>query len=325
MKPHRRRFLHLVAGTVALPAALRGVSAQDYPRRPVRIIVGFASGSALDILARLIGQLLSKRLGQPFVVEDRPGAGGNLAAEAVVHARPDGYTLLVGGSPDAINATLYENLNYKFLRDIAPVAGISRAPNVMVAHPSFPAKTVPEFIAYAKANPAKISFASAGIGSVSHVSAELFSVMAGVRMVHVPYRGLPQALTDLIGGRVQVTFSTMAPALGYVRSGTLRAFAVTSATRSDAVPDLPTIGDFLPGYEASLVSGLGVPKNTPAEIVQTLNTEINASLANPEIKARLDELGNVPIPMTAAEFGALMAEETEKWGKVVKFSGAKAE
>ena len=233
-------------------------------------------------------------------------------------------TAIRSSSPDAINATLYENLNFKFLRDIAPVAGISRAPNVMVAHPSFPAKTVPEFIAYAKANPGKISFASAGIGSTSHVSGELFSVMAGVRMVHVPYRGLPQALTDLIGGRVQVTFSTMAPAIGYVRSGTLRAFAVTSATRSDAVPDLPTIGDFLPGYEASLVSGLGVPKNTPAEIVQTLNTEINASLANPEIKARLDELGNVPIPMTAAEFGALMAED-EKWGKVVKFSGAKTE
>jgi tripartite-type tricarboxylate transporter receptor subunit TctC len=325
MKPPRRRFLHLAAGTVALPAALRAVSAQDYPRRPVRIIVGFASGSALDILARLIGQWLSERLGQPFVIEDRPGAGGNLAAEAVVRARPDGYTLLVGGSPDAINATLYENLNFKFFRDIAPVAGISRAPNVMVAHPSFPAKTVPEFIAFAKANPGKISFASAGIGSVSHVSGELFSVMAGIRMVHVPYRGLPQALTDLIGGRVQVTFSTMATAIGYVRSGALRALAVTSATRSDALPDLPTVGDFLPTYEADLISGLGAPRNTPAEIVQRLNTEINASLANPEIKARLAELGNVPIPMTAAAFGALMAEETEKWGQVVKFSGAKAE
>jgi tripartite-type tricarboxylate transporter receptor subunit TctC len=325
MKPHRRRFLHLVAGTVALPAALRLASAQDYPRRPVRIIVGFASGSALDILARLIGQWLSERLGQPFVIEDRPGAGGSLAAEAVVRARPDGYTLLVGGSPDAINATLYENLNYKFLRDIAPVAGISRAPNVMVAHPSFPAKTVPEFIAYAKANPRKISFASAGIGSVSHVSAELFSVMAGVRMVHVPYRGLPQALTDLIGGRVQVTFSTMATAIGYIRSGTLHAFAVTSAARSDALPDLPTVGDFLPTYEADLISGLGAPRNTPAEIVERLNAEINASLANPEIKARLAELGNVPIPMAAAEFAALMAEEIKKWGRVVKFSGAKAE
>jgi tripartite-type tricarboxylate transporter receptor subunit TctC len=325
MKPHRRSFLHLVAGTVALPAALRAESAQDYPRRPVRIIVGFASGSALDILARLIGQWLSERLGQPFVIEDRPGAGGNLAAEAVVRARPDGYTLLVGGSPDAINATLYENLNFKFLRDIVPVAGISRAPNVMVAHPSFPAKTVPEFIAYAKANPGKISFASAGIGSVSHVSAELFSVMAGIRMVHVPYRGLPQALTDLIGGRVQVTFSTMATAIGYIRSGTLHGFAVTSATRSDALPDLPTVGDFLPTYEASLVSGLAAPRNTPAEIVQRLNTEITASLANPEIKARLTELGNVPIPMAAAAFGALMAEETEKWGRVVKFSGANAE
>ena len=323
MKLPRRTFLHLVAGAAALPAVSRLAWAQTYPTRPVRIVVGFGSGSAFDILARLSGQWLSDRLGQPFVIENRGGAGGNLATEAVVRAPPDGYTLLLCGSPDAINATLYDKLNFNFIRDIAPIASIARGPNVLVVHPSFPAKTIPEFITHAKANPGKVDFASAGIGSVSHMAGEQFKAMAGLNLVHVPYRGLAPALTDLLGGRVQAIFSTMPPAIEYVRAGRLRALAVTSATRSEALPDLPTIADFLPGYEASVTTALGAPKNTRAEIVERLNKEINAALADPGMKARLADLGNVPMPMTSADFGKLIAEETEKWAKVVKFSGAK--
>jgi len=323
MKLPRRTFLHLAAGAAALPAVSRAAWAQAYPARPVRIMVGFGSGSAFDILARLIGQWLSDRLGQPFVIENRGGAGGNLGTEAVVRAPPDGYTLLVCGSPDTINAALYDKLNFNFIRDIAPVAGIARGPNVLVVHPSFPAKTVPEFIAYAKANPGKVSFASAGIGSVSHVSGELFKAMAGVNLVHVPYRSQAPALTDLIGGQVQVIFSTMPPSIEFVRAGKLRALAVTSAMRSEALPDLPTIGDFLPGYEASVTTGLGAPKNTRPEIVERLNKEINVALADPGMKARLADLGNAPMPMTSAEFGKLIADETERWGKVIRAANIK--
>jgi tripartite-type tricarboxylate transporter receptor subunit TctC len=325
MRIARRQFVHLAASAATLSAMSAFAWAQVYPTRTVRIVVGFGSGSAFDILARLIGQSLSERLGQPFIIENRAGAGATIATDAVVRARPDGYTLLLTGSPDAINATLYDKLNFNFLRDIMPIAGISRAPNVMVVHPSFPAKTVPEFIAYAKANPGRISMASAGVGAASHMSGELFKAMAGIDMVHVPYRSLAEGLTDLIGGRVQVSFSTMPPVIEFVKAGTLRALAVTSATRAQALPDLPTIGEFLPGYEATLLAGLGAPRNTPAEIVAKLNKEINAILANPEIKTRLADLGSVLLPMTPAEFRALMVEETEKWGKVVKFSGAEAE
>jgi tripartite-type tricarboxylate transporter receptor subunit TctC len=321
MKTPRRRFLQLAAGAAALPAMSRLAWAQAYPARPVRIIVGFGAGSADDILARLMGQWLSERLGQPFIVENRTGAGGNIGTEAVVRAPPDGYTLLLPGSPDAINATLYDKLNFNFIRDIAPVAGIVRVPNVMVVHPSFPAKTVPEFIAYAQANPGKINMASAGAGSTSHMSGELFKMMAGVDMVHVPYRGQASALTDLLGGQVQVDFATMPPSFEYVRAGRLRALAVTAAT--ETLPDLPPLGDFLPGYEASLAVGLGAPKTTPVEIVERLNKEINAALADPKMKARLADLGGTALPGSPADFGKLMAEETEKWGKVVKFSGAK--
>ena len=323
--PHRRQFLHLVAGAATLPAASRFAWAQAYPTRPVRIIVGFGSGSAFDILARLIGQSLSDRLGQPFIIENRGGAGGNLATEAVVRAPADGYTLLLCGSPDTINATLYEKLNFNFIRDIAPVASVARGPNVLVVHPSFPAKGIPEFITHAKANPAKISFASAGIGSVSHMAAELFKAMAGVDMVHVPYRSVAPALTDLIGGQVQAIFSTTPPSIEHIRAGKLRALAVTSTTRSDVLPDLPTIGDFLPGYEATLLTGLGAPKNTPTEIVERLNKEISAALTDPGMKARLADLGNVPMTMTPASFGKLIADETEKWARVIRTANIKPE
>jgi tripartite-type tricarboxylate transporter receptor subunit TctC len=325
MKLSRHQFLYLAAGTAALPAVSRIARAQTYPSRPVRIIVGFAAGSAFDILARLIGQRLSERLGQPFVIENRPGAGGNIGTEAVVRARPDGYTFLIAGSPDAINATLYDKLNFNFIRDIAPVAGIARAPNVMVVHPSFAAKTVPEFIAYAKANPGRISMASAGIGSATHMSGELFKMMAGVNMVHVPYRGQASALTDLLGGQVQVDFATMPPSIEYVRAGKLRALAVTSAMRSEALPDLPIMGEFLPGYEASLVTGLAVPRNTPAEIIDKLNKEINAALADPKIKAHLADLGGTALAGSPADFGKLIADETDKWGKVIRAGNIKAE
>ena len=326
--PHllgRRQFLHLAAGAAALPAVSRIARAQAYPTKPVRIIFGLASGSAGDILARLIGQWLSERLGQPFVIENRVGAGGTLAAEAVVRSPPDGYTLLACGSPDEINATLNDKLNFVFLRDVAPIAGIARGPHVLVVHPSFPAKTIPEFIAYAKANPGKVNFGLAGIGAMAHMAPELFKVMAGIDMVHVPYRGLAPALTDLIGGQVQAIFSTTPPAIEHIRAGKLRALAVTSAMRSEALPELPTIGDFLPGYEATFVVGLSAPKIVPAEILDQLNRQINAALADPGIKARLADLGTVPLPMTSTEFGKLLADETEKWGKVIKSAGIKPE
>ena len=319
----RQKILRLGAGVALLSAVSRGVSALDYPTRPVRILVGFAAGSAFDILARLIAQWLSEWLGQPFVVENRSGAAGSVATEAVARARPDGYALLVTGSPDAINATLYDNLSFKFVQDIAPVAGIGRAPNVMVVHPSLPAKTVPEFIAYAKANPGKISMASAGVGSSSHMSGELFKMMSGVSMVHVPYRGQAPALTDLLSGQVQVDFSTMPPAIQYVKAGKLQALAVTSPERFEGLPDIPAMAEYLPGYEASLLTGLGAPSNTPAEIVEMINTETNRALADPKIKAQLAALGNTVLPGSPADFGRLIAKETDKWAKVIKFANIK--
>jgi tripartite-type tricarboxylate transporter receptor subunit TctC len=311
--PHRRQFLHLAAGAVALPAVSRIARAQSYPTRPVRVIVGFAAGGGMDITARLIGQSLSERLGQQFVVENRPGAGGNIGAEAVVNAPPDGYTLLLAAVPNAVDATLYEKLNYNFIRDIAPVAGIIRVPHVILVNPSFPAKTVPEFIGYAKSNPGKINMASAGNGSSPHMAGELFKMMAGVNMVHGPYRGQGPALTDLIGGQVQVLFAT------------LRALAVTTASRAEVLPDLPTVADFLPGYEASQWYGIGAPKNTSGEIVNKLNKDINAALADPGVKARLADIGGEVLAGSPADFGKLVADETEKWRRVVKFAGIKAD
>jgi tripartite-type tricarboxylate transporter receptor subunit TctC len=325
MKFPRRQFLHLAAGAAALPLVPRFARAQTYPTKPVRIIVGFAPGGGTDILARLIGQWLSERLGQPFVIENRPGAGSNTGTEAVVRAPPDGYTLLTIASPTAINATLYEKLNYNFIRDIAPVSGLIRVPNVMEVNLSVPAKTVPEFIVYAKANPGKISMASSGIGTAVHVSGELFKMMTGVNMVHVPYRGDAPAVTDLLGGQVQVMFGSMPASLEHIRAGKLRPLAVTTAARSQALPDIPTVGDFVPGYEASAFYGVGVPNGTPAEIVDKLNKEINAGLADPRIKSRLADLGGTVLAGSPAEFGKLIVDETEKWAKVVKFSGAKPE
>ena len=321
----RRTILRLAAGAAVLPPLARAALALDYPTRPVRIVVGFAAGSAFDIMARLIGQWLSERLGQPFVVENRSGAAGSIATEAVARARPDGYTLLVTGSPDAINATLYDNLSFKFVRDIVPVAAIGRAPNVMVVHPSLPAKTVPEFIAYAKANPGKISMASAGVGSSSHMSGELFKMMAGVSLVHVPYRGQAPALTDLLGGQVQVDFSTMPPAIEYIKAGKLRALAVTSPARFEALPEVPAMAEYLPGYEASLLTGFGAPRGTPADVIAVINKETNGALADPKIKAQLAALGNAVLPGSPADFGGLIAEETDKWAKVVKFANIKPE
>jgi tripartite-type tricarboxylate transporter receptor subunit TctC len=323
MNLSRRHILRLAAGAALLPLQSRFAAALDYPTRPVHIVVGFAPGSAFDIMARLLGQSLSERLGQPFVIENRSGAAGSIATEAVARAQPNGYTLLVTGSPDAINATLYDNLSFKFVRDIVPVAAIGRAPNVMVVHPSLPAKTVPEFIAYAKANPGKISMASAGIGSASHMSGELFKMMAGVNLVHVPYRGQAPALTDLLGGQVQVDFSTMPPAIEYIKAGRLRALAVTSPARFEALPEVPAMAEYLPGYEASLLTGLGAPRNTPADIIAVINKEINGALADAKIKAQLAALGNTVLPGSSADFGALIAEETDKWAKVIKFANIK--
>jgi len=325
MKLPRRQFLHLAAGAAALPAVSRIARAQAYPSRPVRIIVGFAAGGSADILARLMGQWLSERLGQPFVIENRPGAGSNIGTEAVVRAPPDGYTLLLASSANAIAATLYDRLNFDFTRDIAPVAGVARYSNVMVLHPSFPAKTVPEFIAYAKTNPAKINMGSGGNGGVSHVSGELFKMMTGVNMVHVPYRGTAPALTELLGGQVQVVFADVSSSIEHIRAGKLRALAVTTTLRSEALLDIPTVAEFVPGYEASTWQGIGAPKNTSAEIVERLNNEIKAALADPNMKARLADLGGTALAGSPADFGKLIAEETEKWGKVVKFSGAKAD
>ena len=323
MKLPRRQFLHLVAGAAALPAVSHVARAQAYPTRPVRLIVGFAAGGINDILARLIGQWLSERLGQPFVVENRSGASGNIATEAVVNATADGHTLLLIGSSNTINATLYEKLNFNFVRDITPVAGIIRAPLVMEVNPIFPAKTVPEFIAYAKANPGKINMGSGGNGTSVHMSGELFKMMTGVNMVHVPYRGEGPALSDLVGGQVQVMFSNMPASLEFVRAGKLRALAVTTASRSEALPDLPTVDEFVPGYEASGMGGVGAPRGTPAEIVDKLNREINAALTDTKMKLRFADLGAMALVGSPGEFGKLIGEEIEKWAKVVKFSGAK--
>jgi tripartite-type tricarboxylate transporter receptor subunit TctC len=325
MKLPRRYFLHLAAGAAALPAVSRVARAQAYPTRPVRLIVPVAPGGAYDLVARLMGQWLSEQLGQPFIIENRPGAGTNIGTEAVVRAPADGYTLLLVAAANAINATLYDKLNFNFIRDIAPVAGITRAPEVMVVHPSVPAKTVPEFIAYAKANPGKLTMASGGIGSLSHVAGELFKMMAGVDMVHVPYRGQGPALTDLLGGQVQVMFAITVASIEYIKTGRLRALAVTAATRSDALPDIPTVGEFVLDYEASNWFGVCAPKATPAEIVDKLNKEINASLAEPKIKARLADLGGAVLALSPAEFGKLIADETEKWGKVIRAANIKPE
>jgi tripartite-type tricarboxylate transporter receptor subunit TctC len=323
MNLHRRRFLRLAAGAAALPAWPRVVHAQAYPSRPVRIIVGFAAGSSSDILSRLIAQSLSDRLGRPFIVENHGGAGGTLGAEMVVRAPPDGYTLVYCGNADAVNASMYDKLSYNFLRDIAPVASMARGPLVLVVHPSFPAKTVPEFIAYAEANPDKVTFASAGIGTVAHMAGALFMAKARVKLVHVPYRGLGLAMTDLLGGQVQAIFSTMPPAIGHIKAGQLRALAVTSMARSAALPDLPPISEILPGYEASLLNGIGAPRKTPAGVIDRLNSEIRAIIAEPGMTARLADLGNVPVAMTPAEFATVLADETQKWADVIRISGLK--
>ena len=321
----RRKFLHLAAGAAALPFAPHVARAQVYPTRPVRLIVPLAPGGATDIVARLMGQWLSERLGQPFIIENRPGAGGNIGTDTVVKARPDGYTILMASTTNAINATLYDKLSFNFIRDIAPVATISRNTLVMVVHPSLPAKTVPEFIAYAKANPRNLNMASPGNGSPNHVSGELFKMMTGVDMVHVPYRSGGPALTDLLGGQMQVMFPAIVSSIEYIRADRLRALAVTAATRSDELPDIPTVAEFVPGYEASNWFGVAAPKATPAETVEKLNEEINAGLADPKIKARLAELGAMVLAGSPADFGKLIAEDTEKWAKVVKSAGIKPE
>jgi tripartite-type tricarboxylate transporter receptor subunit TctC len=321
----RRRILSLAAGAAALPVVSRIARAQAYPTRPVRIVVGAPPGGGYDINARLIGQWLSERLGQQFVVENRPGAGTNIATEAVVRAPANGYTLLLINTVNAVNATLYDKLNFNFLRDITPVAGISREASVMVVTASVPANTVSEFIAYAKANPGKLNMVSGGNGTVSHMSGELFKMMTGVEMAHVAYRGMAPALTDLLGGQVEMSFASLIASIEYIRAGKLRALAVTTTARSEALPDLPTVGEFLPGYETSQWYGIGAPKNTPPEIIEKLNKEINAGLADPKIKARLADLGSVVLPGTPADFGKLIADETEKWAKVVRAANIKAE
>jgi len=323
MKLPRRTFLQLAAGVATLPAVSRIAAAQTYPSRPVRWINGTAAGSAPDIVARLIGQWLSQRLGQPFVIENRPGAGTNIGTEAVVRALPDGYSLLLVTQSNAINATLYENLNFNFIRDIAPVASISRGPLVMEVNPSVPVKTVPEFIAYAKANPGKLNMASAGSGTPQHVAGELFKMMAGVNMLHVPYRGSPFALTALIAGEVQVMFDTLPASIEHIKAGQIRPLAVTTTSRSEALPDLPTVSEFVPGYEASSWYGVGAPANTPAEIIDKLNKEINAGIADSQIKARLADLGVAVVQTSPAEFGKFIVEETEKWGKVIRAANIK--
>jgi tripartite-type tricarboxylate transporter receptor subunit TctC len=323
--PHRRCFLHLAAGAAALPVVSQIAQAQAYPSRPVRLIVPIAPGGATDILARLIGQWLSERLGQPFIIDNRPGAGSNVGTEAVVRAPADGYTLLLCSVTDAINATLYDKLNFNFIRDIAPVAGLIRGTHVLVVNPSVAAKTVPEFIAYAKANPRQLNMASAGTGTGVHIAGELFKMMAGVDMVHVPYRGGGPALNDLLGGQVQVMFPTSVASIEHIRAGRLRALAVTAATRSDQLPDIPAVAEFVPGYEASVWFGIGAPRNTPAEIVDKLNKEINAGLVDPKFKARLADLGGTVLAGSPADFGKLIAAETEKWGKVIRAANIKPE
>jgi len=323
MQLRRRHFLRLAAGAAVLPTVSRLASAQAYPARTVRLIIGYTPGGSADLTARLMAQWLSERLGQQFLVESRPGAGTNLATEAVVNATPDGYTLLLVAPANAINATLYEKLNHNFMRDIAPVGGINRFPNVMEVNPAVPAKTVPEFIAYAKANPGKLNMASSGAGSTIHVSGELFKMMTGVDMIHVPYRGSAPALTDMIGGQVQVMFDNIPTSIEYIRAGKLRVLAVTGTQRSNLLPDVPILADFVPGYEASAWYGIGAPKNTPAEIINKLNAAMNAILADPAVKERFASMGATLIASSPAEFGKYVAEETEKWAKVVKFSGAK--
>ena len=325
MKLPRRNFLRLAAGAAVLPAASRIAWAQAYPTRSVRVIVTAPAGGGYDIVARLMSQFLSERLGQQFIVENRPGAGGNIGTETVVRADADGYTLLLVASANAINTTLYDKLNFNFIRDIAAVAGIISLPEVMVVNPSLPAKTVPEFTAYAKANPGKLSMASGGNGTPGHVAGELFKMMTGVKMVHVPYRGLAPALTDLLGGQVQVAFGSVPSSIEHIRTGKLRSLAVTTAMRTEALPDIPTVGEFVPGYEASFWYGVGAPKATPAEIVEKLNKEINAALSDHKVTARLADLGGTPMPMTPADFGGLIANETEKWGKVIRAANIKAE
>ena len=323
MKLPRRQFLHLVAGAAALPTISRVAWAQAYPTRPVRIIVPFAPAGPSDIVARLIGQWLSERLGQQFVIDNRPGGGGNIGTEAVVRASPDGYTLLLCGTFNAINATLYDKLNFVFLRDLAPVAGVLRGFYVLVVNPSVPTKSVPEFIAYAKANPRKLNMGSGGVGTGGHIAGERFKMMTGVDMVLVPYRSGGPALTDLLGAQVQVMFPTTVSSIGYIKAGRLRALAVTTATRSEALPDIPTVSEFVPGYEASGWQGIGAPRNTPTEVIDKLNREINTALADPKIKAQLADLGSDVLALSPADFGKFIADETEKWAKVIKSAGIK--
>jgi len=325
MKFPRRQFLHLAAGAAVLPAVSRIARAEAYPARPLRLVVGYTPGGSADLTARLMGQWLSERLGQPIVIENRPGGGTNIATEAVVHASPDGYTFLLAAPANAINATLYDKLNFNFLRDVEPVAGIIRFPNVVVVNPSLPVTSIPELIAYAKANPGKLNMASSGNGSTIHMSGELFKMLTGTDMVHVPYRGGAPALTDLIAGQVHVMFDNIPTCAEHVKSGKLRGLAVTSTTRSAVLPDLPTVAEFLPGYEASAWYGIVAPKNTPAEMIDRLNRETNAVLASPKAKTRFAELGAFLLPGSAADFGSLLADETEKWGKVVKFAGARVD
>jgi tripartite-type tricarboxylate transporter receptor subunit TctC len=325
MKFPRRQFLHLAAGAALLPALSRSAGAQSYPTRPIRLIIGYTPGGSADLTARLMGQWLSERLGQSFVIENRPGGGTNIATEAALRAAPDGYTLLLVAPANAINATLYSKLNFNFLQEMEPIAGIIRFPNVVVVNPEVPVKTIPELIAYAKANPGKLNMASSGNGSTIHMSGELFKMLTGIDMLHVPYRGGAPALTDLLSGQVQVMFDNIPTCAEHVKSGKLRGLAVTSTTRSDVLPDLPTVADFLPGYEASAWYGLAAPKGTPPEIVQTLNKAVNAILADPAAKARFAEIGAILLPGSAAEFGKLVADETDKWGKVVKFAGARVD
>jgi len=320
----RRQVLHLAAGALALPAVSRLAWAQSYPSQPIRLIVGFAAGSTTDILARLMGLWLSQRLGQQIVIENRPGAGGNIGAEAVVKAAPDGYTLLMVPPAVAANATLYEHLSFEFIRDTAPVAGVVRVPNVLEVTPSLPVKSVAELLDYAKTDP-KLSFASAGIGTASHLAGELFNIRTGLHIQHVPYKGDGPAMVDLIAGQVQVGFATMTASIGHIRAGKLRPLAVTTAARSDALPGIPTVGDTVPGFEASSWFGIAAPRRTPAEIIQRLNRETNAGLADPTIKARLADMGGMPLTGSPADYGKLIADETEKWSKVIRTAGIKAE
>jgi tripartite-type tricarboxylate transporter receptor subunit TctC len=325
MKFPRRNFLQLAAGAAVFPAVSRIAGAQTYPTRPIRIVVGVPPGGTFDLVARLIGQWLSERLGQQFIIENRPGAGTNIGTDAVAHAAPDGYTLLLAGSPAAINATLYDNLNFNFIRDIAPVAGIERMPLVMVVNPALPAKTVPEFIGYAKAHPGAINMGSGGVGSTGHVAGELFISMTGVEIAHVPYRGEAPALTDLLGGQVQLVFTTAGSVIQYVKAGSLRALAVTTGTPLDALREVPSLAKFVPGYDASAWAGIGAPANTPTDIVARLNKEINAALVDPGMKARIADLGGIVLPGSPADFRTFIAEETEKWGKVIRTADIKAE